>query len=206
MIVSRWPVAAVPIFGDCPNFRGHRAGTDAERWSAVVDENGTVPFSAAIFAGTAGADAECWSAVVDKNGAVPVGLQPPALPQAPGQHRQGGDKLQEPVKVAIGLQMGLVSFGRNDILQDGPGVAIAQPSPLQRAGQTEVPLVVLPRNHTRRPGEKRDQCQHEADHGESPGQLPRPAGHQQQHNGQGPDLDEHRHGQQPAGGPPAPSA
>jgi hypothetical protein len=30
--------------GDCPDFRGHRAGTDAQRGSAVVDENGTVPF------------------------------------------------------------------------------------------------------------------------------------------------------------------
>ena len=31
--------------GDCPNFRGHRPGTDAERWSAMVGENGTVPFN-----------------------------------------------------------------------------------------------------------------------------------------------------------------
>ena len=30
--------------GDCPNFRGHR-GHRRERWSAVVDENGTVPFN-----------------------------------------------------------------------------------------------------------------------------------------------------------------
>ena len=38
-------VGVAPL-GDCPNFRGHRAGTDAQRWSAVVDENGTVPFDA----------------------------------------------------------------------------------------------------------------------------------------------------------------
>jgi succinyl-CoA synthetase beta subunit len=31
--------------GDCPNFRGHRPGT-IDRWSAVVGENGTVPFNA----------------------------------------------------------------------------------------------------------------------------------------------------------------
>ena len=30
--------------GDCPNFRGHRPGT-TERWSALADENGTVPLS-----------------------------------------------------------------------------------------------------------------------------------------------------------------
>ena len=35
------------VEGDCPNFRGHRPGTDAKRWSALVDENGTVPFDAA---------------------------------------------------------------------------------------------------------------------------------------------------------------
>jgi glycosyltransferase involved in cell wall biosynthesis len=31
---------------DCPNFRGHRPGTAAQQWSAMVDENGTVPFIA----------------------------------------------------------------------------------------------------------------------------------------------------------------
>ena len=30
--------------GDCPDFRGHRRGTAAKQWSAVVGENGTVPF------------------------------------------------------------------------------------------------------------------------------------------------------------------
>jgi SAM-dependent methyltransferase len=42
-----------PLPGDCPDFRGHRPGTiraplrsNGRRWSAVVDENGTVPFSA----------------------------------------------------------------------------------------------------------------------------------------------------------------
>ena len=40
-------VVRLPPIGDCPNFRGHRAGTDAQRWSAVVDENGTVPFHGA---------------------------------------------------------------------------------------------------------------------------------------------------------------
>jgi signal transduction histidine kinase len=29
--------------GDCPDFRGHRPGTAAQQWSAMVDENGTVP-------------------------------------------------------------------------------------------------------------------------------------------------------------------
>ena len=36
-----------PEAGDCPNFRGHRPGTDAKRWSAMVNENGTVPLDAA---------------------------------------------------------------------------------------------------------------------------------------------------------------
>ena len=38
---------SMPEFGDCPNFRGHRPGTDAKRWSALVGENGTVPFNGA---------------------------------------------------------------------------------------------------------------------------------------------------------------
>jgi len=36
--------------GDCPNFRGHRPGTAAQQWSAMVDENGTVPFAAILAA------------------------------------------------------------------------------------------------------------------------------------------------------------
>ena len=36
-------LSPLPPVGDCPNFRGHRPGTDAERWSAVVGENGDCP-------------------------------------------------------------------------------------------------------------------------------------------------------------------
>jgi hypothetical protein len=34
--------------GDCTNFRGHRPGTAAQQWSAMVDENGTVPFASSV--------------------------------------------------------------------------------------------------------------------------------------------------------------
>jgi hypothetical protein len=38
-----------PFFGGCPDFRGHRPGTTAKQWSAVVDENETVRFKETFF-------------------------------------------------------------------------------------------------------------------------------------------------------------
>jgi hypothetical protein len=59
---SLWvmPLAARPtppqvpsLAGDCPSFRGRRAGTEAQLWSAVVDENGTGYPPGALEAGAA---------------------------------------------------------------------------------------------------------------------------------------------------------
>ena len=50
--------------GDCPNFRGHRPGTIG-RWSALVDENGTVPFSAADLVRRAQSDREAFGQLYD---------------------------------------------------------------------------------------------------------------------------------------------
>jgi signal transduction histidine kinase len=45
--------------GDGPNFRGHRPGTAAQQWSAMVDENGTVPLAAPRYAVLTVADNGC---------------------------------------------------------------------------------------------------------------------------------------------------
>jgi hypothetical protein len=43
-------IAAPRYYGDrdCPDFRGHRPGTAAQQWSAMVDENGAVLFAATL--------------------------------------------------------------------------------------------------------------------------------------------------------------
>ncbi len=116
------------------------------------------------------------------------------LPPTPTHDIQARDHLNCYVDVLI---------DRGKLLPNCPCVAVTTPPTLEWTGQRRVPLLVLPHNRARRPGQEGRQCQQSADNRQSPNQLPRPKHQEQKHERQRPNLDEDGHGQQNRGSPPA---
>ena len=143
------------------------------------------------------------------------------LPQAPAERQRRSAQLQRHVAVRWHRRMKFIPdhpgvairrVGRA-LLRDltmkscphGPRVTVAGPAVLQWADDHRIPVVILAGNDVGRAREKGNRRQHRAHRSEPKNEPPRPKCHDQQHQRDGPNLDEHRRSQHPRRRPPPPA-